>query len=214
MRRDQSVPGARTGAPPGSGVPRRPHRGGTDQRGLGKRQCRGVGLSSSLERGIVARVRFDPTEGRQIRKTRPAVVVSNDVACRFDAVVQVVPVTILPDRDLRPYESRCRSAASGLARPSRAVANQIRTVSRNRIGQTIGSPHSRRDRGAGSGTADPVGARSKAALKPPDAITLPPGVRRERRASNPWTERPWRPQRRRETRRASGPLRDFPCAPS
>ena len=67
-----------------------------------------------------------------------AVVVSNDVACRFDAVVQVVPVTTLPARELRPYESRCGSAASGLAKPSRAVANQIRTVSRNRIGQTIG----------------------------------------------------------------------------
>ena len=95
-------------------------------------------MSSSLERGIVVRVRFDPTEGREIRKTRPAIVVSNDVACRFDAVVQVVPVTTLPDRELRPYESRCGSAASGLAKPSRAVANQIRTVSRNRIGQTIG----------------------------------------------------------------------------
>ena len=95
-------------------------------------------MSSSLERGIVVRVRFDPTEGREIRKTRPAVVVSNDVACRFDAVVQVVPLTTLPDRELRPYESHCGSAASGLAKPSRAVANQIRTVSRKRIGQTIG----------------------------------------------------------------------------
>ena len=95
-------------------------------------------MSSPLERGSVVRVRVDPTEGREIRKTRPAIVVSNDVACRLDAVVQVVPVTTLPDRELRPYESRCGSDASGLAEPSRAVANQIRTVSRNRIGQTIG----------------------------------------------------------------------------
>lgn len=95
-------------------------------------------MSPPLERGIVLSVRFDPTEGREIRKTRPAIVVSNDVACRFDAVVQVVPVTTLPDRELRPYESRCGSRNSGLASPSRAVANQIRTVSRNRIGQTIG----------------------------------------------------------------------------
>lgn len=84
------------------------------------------------------RVRFDPTEGQEIRKTRPAVVVSNDVACRFDAVVQVVPVTNLPERELRPYESRCGSPGSGLAKPSRAVANQIRTVARNRIGRVLG----------------------------------------------------------------------------
>ena len=95
-------------------------------------------MSASLERGIVVNVRFDPTEGREIRKTPPAIVVSNDIACRFDAVVQVVPVTTLPDRELRPYEARCGSDASGLAKPSRAVANQIRTVSRNRIGRTIG----------------------------------------------------------------------------
>ena len=95
-------------------------------------------MSTPLARGIVVRVRFDPTEGKEIKKTRPAIVVSNDVACRFDAVVQVVPVTNLPDRDLRPYESRCESRASGLATPSRAVANQIRTVSRHRIGQVIG----------------------------------------------------------------------------
>ncbi len=95
-------------------------------------------MSTPLGRGMVVSVRFDPTEGREIRKTRPAIVVSNDLACRFDAVVQVVPVTTLPDRELRPYESRCGTRASGLAKPSRAVANQIRTVSRNRIGQTLG----------------------------------------------------------------------------
>ena len=93
--------------------------------------CRrpGLGMNPTLARGAVVLVRFDPAEGREIKKTRPAVVVSNNVACRHDTVVQVVPVTSLPDRELRPYESRCGSSSSGLAHPSRAVANQIRTVS-------------------------------------------------------------------------------------
>ena len=91
-----------------------------------------------LERGAVVTVRLDPAEGREIRKTRPAVIVSNDVACRFDAVVQVVPLTRLPDRELRPYEARVDSAQSGLAKPSRLVANQIRTISRQRIGEVLG----------------------------------------------------------------------------
>ncbi len=95
-------------------------------------------MSPALARGMVVRVRLDPTEGREIRKTRPAVVVSNDIACRFDAVVQVVPIANLPERSLRPYESRCGSSASGLARPSRAATNQIRTVARNRIGSVLG----------------------------------------------------------------------------
>jgi len=91
-----------------------------------------------LNRGAVVTVRLDPSEGREIRKTRPAVIVSNEVACTFDAVVQVVPLTRLPDRELRPYEARVDSAQSGLAKPSRLVANQIRTVSRQRIGEVLG----------------------------------------------------------------------------
>ncbi len=95
-------------------------------------------MNPPLARGAVVLVRFDPAEGREIKKTRPAAVVSNNVACRHDTVVQVVPVTSLPDRKLRPYESRCDSRSSGLAHPSRAVANQVRTVSRHRIGQLLG----------------------------------------------------------------------------
>jgi len=96
-------------------------------------------MNSKLERGAVVTVRFDPGEGHEIRKTRPAVVVSNGVACRFDSVVQVVPLTGLPGRPLRPYESRVdASPTSGLDKASRLVANQIRTISRRRIGAVIG----------------------------------------------------------------------------
>ena len=95
-------------------------------------------MSAELRRGSVVTVRLDPAEGREIRKTRPAVVVSNDTACRFDAVVQVVPATRLPSRELRPYESRLNSVESGVKRPSRLVANQLRTVSKRRIGEVLG----------------------------------------------------------------------------
>ena len=91
-----------------------------------------------LARGAVVRVRFDPAVGREIRKIRPAVVVSNDADCRFAAIVQVVPVTRLPERSLRPYESLVESSASGLTRPSRLVANQIRTISKTRLGRALG----------------------------------------------------------------------------
>ena len=95
-------------------------------------------MSPALDRGTVVRVRLDPVEGSEIRKTRPAVVVSNRAACRFDAVVQVVPVTALPDRELRPYESQVDSPGSGLKKPSRLVANQIRTVSKRRVEAVLG----------------------------------------------------------------------------
>jgi mRNA interferase MazF len=90
-------------------------------------------MSDRLRRGDVVLVRLDPAEGSEIRKTRPAVVVSNDVACRLDAVVQIVPLTSLPERDLRPYESRVGTTTTGLERTSRTVANQLRTIARHRI---------------------------------------------------------------------------------
>ena len=96
-------------------------------------------MSARLTRGAVVLVRLDPAVGSEIRKTRPAVVVSNDVACRLDAVLQVVPITALPERGLRPYEARVASLESGLDGPSRAVANQVRTVARERIVDRLGS---------------------------------------------------------------------------
>ena len=91
-----------------------------------------------MTRGDIFQVKLDPTEGREIRKTRPAVVVSNNSACRFDSVIQIVPITRLPERNLRPYECLVASVSSGLSKPSRAVANQIRTVARHRLGHHIG----------------------------------------------------------------------------
>lgn len=91
-----------------------------------------------MKRGDVVRVRLDPGEGREIRKTRPSVVVSNNAACRFDSVLQVVPITRLPGRGLRPYESCIDTQSSGLTKPSRAVANQLRTIARHRITKHLG----------------------------------------------------------------------------
>ena len=95
-------------------------------------------MKDPIERGDVVLVRLDPAEGREIRKTRPAVVVSNDAACRYDAVVQIVPVTALADRPLRPYEAALGSDECGLAKPSRAVANQLRTVTKQRVTKHLG----------------------------------------------------------------------------
>lgn len=95
-------------------------------------------MKTSLARGDVVRVRLDPGEGREIRKTRPAVILSNNAACRFDSVVQIVPITALPDRRLRPYEAHVEPMASGLTKPSRAVANQIRTVAKHRVTKRLG----------------------------------------------------------------------------
>ena len=96
-------------------------------------------MKAAVGRGDVVQVRLDPAEGREIRKTRPAVVVSNPIACCHDSVIQVVPITGLQERPLRPYEAQIESGSSGLGKPSRAVANQIRTVAKHRLSKRLGA---------------------------------------------------------------------------
>jgi mRNA interferase MazF len=57
-----------------------------------------------MKRGEVWWVNFEPALGSEIRKKRPAVIVSNDVANTMMSRVQVVPVTSNIDR-LYPSEA-------------------------------------------------------------------------------------------------------------
>jgi mRNA interferase MazF len=84
-------------------------------------------------RGDVWWVAFDPSVGGEIRKTRPAVVVSNDVANRILNRVQVLPLTRSTDR-LYPGEAYVKLDG----RPRKAMADQITTASKLRLRGRIG----------------------------------------------------------------------------
>jgi mRNA interferase MazF len=71
---------------------------------------------------------LDPSVGGEIKKTRPAVVVSNDIANRLLNRVQVVPVTSNTKRLLR---SEAYVTLGGLQR--KAMADQIDTISKLRL---------------------------------------------------------------------------------
>ncbi len=86
-----------------------------------------------MKRGEVWWVNFDPSLGGEIRKTRPAVIVSNNAANRTQNRLQVIPLTSKVGR-LYP----CEAYVTVNAKLSKAMADRIATVSKQRVGRKIG----------------------------------------------------------------------------
>lgn len=94
-----------------------------------------------MRRGEVRLVELDPVRGSEANKRRPAVVVSNDGANAAAArlgrgVVTVVPLTSNVVRVL-PFQVRLPAEVAGLGIESKAQAEQVRSVSVERLGSVL-----------------------------------------------------------------------------
>jgi mRNA interferase MazF len=89
-------------------------------------------------RGDIYLVSLDPTIGAGIKKTRPALVIQNDIGNRHSPITIVAAITSKFDEPPYPTEVLMEPAESGLLLRSVVVLNQIRSVDRQRLGKRVG----------------------------------------------------------------------------
>ncbi|MBC8235378.1 type II toxin-antitoxin system PemK/MazF family toxin [bacterium] len=91
-----------------------------------------------MEQGEVFLVNLDPTIGAEIKKTRPCVIVSNNMINRYRQIVVVVPLTSNVQH-LSPSHLFIPKGIANLDQDSKAVAEHIKSVDKRRLIHKIGA---------------------------------------------------------------------------
>jgi mRNA interferase MazF len=85
-----------------------------------------------MKRGEIYYANLSPTVGSEIDKHRPVLVVSNDANNRAANTVTILPITSNVTR-VYPFEVFLNPEDSGLSKPSKVQAQQVRTISKQGI---------------------------------------------------------------------------------
>ena len=85
-------------------------------------------------RGEIYVVNFEPTVGAEIKKTRPAVIIQNDIANRWSPITIVAAITSKVDGGRTyPTQVAVQAPEGGLRADSVILLNQIRSVDTSRL---------------------------------------------------------------------------------
>jgi len=94
---------------------------------------------AALKRGDVYWVSFEPAQGAEIQKTRPALIVQNDVANRYSPISIVAAISSQFDETLFPTEVLVRAPEGGLMADSVVLLNQFRSIDKRRLLRRLGT---------------------------------------------------------------------------
>jgi len=90
-----------------------------------------------IKRGDIYWVTLDPIQGSEIGKTRPAVVISNDINNELADTITILPVTSSVGK-VYPFEVFLKRGIGNISGDSKVKTNQIRTVDKKRLKERIG----------------------------------------------------------------------------
>jgi mRNA interferase MazF len=98
-----------------------------------------AGTVSRPRRGEIYVVNLEPTVGAEIKKTRPAVIIQNDIANRWSPITIVAAITSRFDEERRyPTQVAVQAGEGGLRVDSVILLNQIRSVDTSRLVRRLG----------------------------------------------------------------------------
>jgi mRNA interferase MazF len=90
-----------------------------------------------IKRGEVFLVNFDPTVGAEAKKTRPAVVVSNDVNNVHSPIISIAPISSQVSK-VYSFEVEVLPGTGGLRSRSKIMINQTRAIDKIRLIKKLG----------------------------------------------------------------------------
>jgi mRNA interferase MazF len=89
-----------------------------------------------MKRGEICYANLSPAVGSEMDKRRPILIVSNDANNRAANTVPILLITSNVTR-IYPFEVLLNPEDSGLDKPSKVQAQQVRTISKQRINSDV-----------------------------------------------------------------------------
>jgi mRNA interferase MazF len=92
----------------------------------------------NIRRGEICLASLDPVMGKEISKTRPVVIISNDKNNQFSGTVTILPITSQNLEKIYPFEGFLAKGSGNLPKDSKVKADQIRTIDKTRVLKQVG----------------------------------------------------------------------------
>lgn len=105
---------------------------------MAETRARRTGRQDFPKRGEIYLTALDPALGHEIKKTRPALVIQNDVTNRYGMTTIIAAITTKVSIPPYPNEVVVHPDAAGLEVTSTVRLDQIRTVDRQRLIRRLG----------------------------------------------------------------------------